>query len=64
MSKINQKLAAAIRDSGLMKNSLAERAGLSSPSRLSQILNGSREPNKKEEIGLAAALNVKIDDLF
>lgn len=62
--KTNIKLEDAIINSGLMRSSLAERAGLSGPARLSQILHGKTTPNEKEKIGLAAALNVPVSDLF
>lgn len=59
----NIDLAAAIRNTGIMKWSIAERSNMSA-ARLSHILNGHRAPRPEEKRALAKALGVGVREIF
>ncbi len=63
MGKVLHGLVDAIRNKGLKKHFVAEQVNIS-PRRLSEIINGHKQPHPSEAKALAKALGIKQAQLF
>ena len=61
--KYNHELNKAIQESGVRKNFLAQKVGIT-PQKLSLIISGQKAATSEEKIKLAEALNCKEERLF